>query len=104
MSDEACDLLACLLERDPDERLGAEHIKEHPWFAAIDWDLLIQQKITPEYIPPVKDASCVGQIDEYFLQEVAEDSIVKKRVLTSSSNNAELFEGFTYQDPGVLKK
>jgi len=107
MSDDACDLLSCLLERDPDERLGADHIMEHPWFANIDWDLLVQQKITPEYIPPVKDNLCTGQIDDYFLQEVAEDSIVKKKVLSTASNKdkeSELFEGFTYQDPGVLSK
>jgi len=105
MSDDACDLLSCLLERDPDERLGADHIKEHPWFASIDWDLLAQKKIVPEYIPPVKDSMCVGQIDEYFLQEVPEDSLIKKKVLTNAANKDtdKLFEGFTYAPTGVLQ-
>lgn len=40
MSDDVCDLLSGLLERDPDERIGANDIKEHPWFEAIDWNLL----------------------------------------------------------------
>jgi len=105
MSDDACDLLSQLLERDPDERLGADHIKEHPWFSCIDWDLLVQKKIVPEYIPPVKDNMCVGQIDEYFLQEVPEDSIIKKKVLTNAVKDTDkLFEGFTYAPNGVLKK
>jgi hypothetical protein len=53
----------------------------------------------------VKNALDTGQIDEYFLQEVAEDSIVKKKVLTGVSNkDADIFDGFTYDQGGVLKK
>lgn len=42
-SKEATDLLLNLLEKDPTLRLGygerdAEEIKEHPFFASVDWD------------------------------------------------------------------
>jgi serine/threonine protein kinase len=40
MSDDVCDLLSGLLERDPEERIGADDIKDHPWFECIDWVLL----------------------------------------------------------------
>ena len=42
-SNEAISLLKLLLERDPTKRIGfserdAEEIKEHPFFADIDWN------------------------------------------------------------------
>lgn len=31
---------------------GCEDVKSHDWFKAIDWALLVQQKIKPPFIPP----------------------------------------------------
>lgn len=98
MSDSACDLLSGLLERDPDDRFGGEELMAHEWFAKIDWKLLLEKKIEPEWKPPVTDAFSVEQIDDYFLQEVAEDSIVKKKVQVAGGNDA--FEGFTFDERG----
>jgi len=104
MSDDVCDLLCGLLERDPDERTGADTIKDHQWFACVDWDKLDRKEIEPEWKPPVKNALDTGQIDEYFLQEVAEDSIVKRKVLGPGvDKDAHIFDGFTYNEKGVLK-
>eukprot|EP01126_Amoeba_proteus_P060993 TRINITY_DN813_c0_g2_i2.p1 TRINITY_DN813_c0_g2~~TRINITY_DN813_c0_g2_i2.p1 ORF type:complete len:303 (+),score=58.06 TRINITY_DN813_c0_g2_i2:450-1358(+) len=44
MSDDICDLLSGLLDRDPDERMGGEEVMDHPWFECIDWELLDQKK------------------------------------------------------------
>jgi len=41
----------------------------------------------------------VEQIDDYFLKEVAEDSIVKKKVLTTASD---AFDGFTYNENAAV--
>jgi len=102
MSDEACDLLSGLLERDPDDRFGGEEIMAHAWFSSIDWKLLIDKKITPEWKPPVKDVFSVEQIDDYFLQEVAEDSIVKRKALPIGT--ADGFDGFTFVErPTVMR-
>jgi len=95
MSDNACDLLSGLLERDPDDRFGGEELMAHEWFAKIDWKLLIEKKIEPEWKPPVKDAFSVDQIDDYFLQEPAEDSIVKKKVQVQAND---AFVGFTFDE------
>jgi len=54
----------------------------------------LKKKIEPEWKPPVKDAMSVEQIDDYFLQEVAEDSIVKKKVQVSN----DAFSGFTFDE------
>lgn len=53
LSPAAKDILAKLLTREPDQRLGAKgvsEIKAHPFFNDIDWEMLAQR----EYMPPIK--------------------------------------------------
>jgi len=52
----AKDLLARLLDRRPDHRLGAKgpsEIKAHPFFQAIDWRKLLQRRYDPTFKPNV---------------------------------------------------
>lgn len=52
----AKDLLTRLLNRDPQQRLGANgsaEIKAHPFFHAIDWRKLLQRKYEPAFKPNV---------------------------------------------------
>ncbi|EEY15066.1 serine/threonine-protein kinase gad8 [Verticillium alfalfae VaMs.102] len=52
----AKDLLIKLLNRKPEERLGANgsaEIKAHPFFHAIDWRKLLQRKYEPAFKPSV---------------------------------------------------
>jgi serum/glucocorticoid-regulated kinase 2 len=52
----AQDLLTKLLNRNPDERLGANgssDIKSHPFFAGIDWRKLLERKYVPTFKPNV---------------------------------------------------
>jgi RAC serine/threonine-protein kinase len=43
-----------LLQRDPEQRLrDPSKIKEHSFFAGIDWDALYSKKTKPPYIPSV---------------------------------------------------
>lgn len=52
----AKDLLTKLLNRDPEQRLGANgsaEIKAHPFFHAIDWRKLLQRKYEPTFKPSV---------------------------------------------------
>ncbi len=51
------------------------------------------------WIPPVKGSSDLTMIDDYFLQEIAEDSQGQSSVL---DNDIDMFEGFTYEANGVL--
>ncbi|KAI0827178.1 kinase-like domain-containing protein [Trametes gibbosa] len=41
---DAHDLLYMMLEKEPSRRPSLEQIKEHPWFASIDWDQLSQRR------------------------------------------------------------
>lgn len=52
----AKDLLAQLLDRNPERRLGAKgpsEIKAHPFFNSIDWRKLLQRKYDPTFKPNV---------------------------------------------------
>jgi len=93
MSPEAGDLLKRLLERDPETRLCAPAIKQHPFFASIDWDLLVQKKITPPWIPEVKGEDDTRNIDAQFLQESVNIDDDAENVTDAVAN---AFEGFTY--------
>ena len=57
-SDEFVDLVTLLLVKDPTDRLGFNGINEvleHPWFADIDIEELIELQIEPPYKPVVKE-------------------------------------------------
>ncbi len=58
MSAEAKDLITRLINRTPGKRLGAgpedgEEIKRHPWFASIDWSVVMARGLRPPR-PPQK--------------------------------------------------
>jgi serine/threonine protein kinase len=60
MSQISRDLVSQLLEKDPAKRLGAGdrdylEIKEHGFFAGIDWNALYRKEIEPEWRPPLPD-------------------------------------------------
>uniref|UniRef100_A0A6I8RXT3 Protein kinase domain-containing protein n=2 Tax=Xenopus tropicalis TaxID=8364 RepID=A0A6I8RXT3_XENTR len=55
LSEDASTLIKELLEKDPEFRLGsgdvgAEMVKEHPFFRDMDWDHLLQRRITAPYL------------------------------------------------------
>lgn len=54
VSPVAKDILAKLLTREPEERLGAKgvsEIKSHPFFNDIDWEVLLKRGYTPPFRP-----------------------------------------------------
>ena len=71
------DLLTKLLTTDLSKRFGnlkagplgkrflCLDIKNHKWFADIDFELLAQLKISPPYVPPVKGDGDTSNFDEY---------------------------------------
>ena len=48
LSEDAKDVIRKLLEKNPKKRLGSqsgiEEIKKHPFFASIDFDLIVEKK------------------------------------------------------------
>eukprot|EP00003_Mantamonas_plastica_P010729 TRINITY_DN201_c0_g1_i1.p2 TRINITY_DN201_c0_g1~~TRINITY_DN201_c0_g1_i1.p2 ORF type:complete len:289 (-),score=107.14 TRINITY_DN201_c0_g1_i1:1420-2286(-) len=100
MSDDACDLLTKLLDRNPDSRLGsgpsdAEELKTHPFFDSLDWETVYNREMEPEFKPELESSTDVGNFDPMFTSEVATDSLVEDSQLSSKVSSSD-FEGFTF--------
>lgn len=58
VTDNAKDIITKLLSKDPKTRLGTtgdiDEILQHPWFADVNLDDLMNKKIPSPYIPQVK--------------------------------------------------
>jgi len=93
---EAADILTKFLDRDIDRRLQDPRvIKAHPFFAKINWELLIDKKITPPWIPEVKNAEDVSNIDGEFLKERVTVSDEEEDSASFEPEDAN-FEQFTF--------
>lgn len=62
MPRDSVSLLQRLLTRDPTRRLGAgpndaEEVKAHPFFRGVNWDDLLHKRVTPPFLPTLKNAS-----------------------------------------------
>ncbi|KAI6117641.1 kinase-like protein [Pisolithus croceorrhizus] len=59
-----------LLNRNPKHRLGAERdaaeLKEHPFFASIDWKALSMKQVTPPFKPAVESDESTSNFDPEF--------------------------------------
>ncbi|KAK4169949.1 Phosphoglucose isomerase-domain-containing protein [Cladorrhinum sp. PSN259] len=96
----AKDLLTRLLNRDPQQRLGANgsaEIKAHPFFHAIDWRKLLQRKYEPAFKPNVVDAMDTDNFDPEFTSEPPQDSYVEGPMLSQTMQQQ--FTGFSYNRP-----
>ncbi|KAI7867750.1 kinase-like domain-containing protein [Spinellus fusiger] len=107
MSEEAKGLLRGLLTRDPNERLGnsgPEAIKNHPFFASIDWQKLMQKKVQPPFKPSVDGSNDTSNFDEEFTSEAPQESVVDESQISKTMQ--EQFAGFTYNpaNDGVMSE
>ncbi|TFK55891.1 kinase-like protein [Heliocybe sulcata] len=59
-----------LLNRNPKHRLGAQRdaaeLKEHPFFASIDWAALARKQVTPPFKPVVESDESTANFDPEF--------------------------------------
>ncbi|KAI8927130.1 kinase-like domain-containing protein [Entophlyctis helioformis] len=98
MAPEAVDLLKKLLNRDPAARLGAngaQEIKDHPFFAEVDWRKLLGRKYAPPFRPDVASSTDTSNFDEEFTSEAPTDSLQESSQLSDAVQQQ--FQGFTYQ-------
>ncbi|KAH8268297.1 hypothetical protein KR026_004311, partial [Drosophila bipectinata] len=77
ITDEARNLLAGLLAKDPKKRLGGgkddvKEIQAHPFFASINWTDLVQKKIEPPFKPQVTSDTDTRYFDKEFTGESVE--------------------------------
>ena len=99
LSAEAQALLRALFKRNPANRLGSgadsiNDLKNHPFFASIDWELLLKKKLTPPFQPTVV-ADDAFHFDTEYTSRTPKDS----PAVPASAATHELFRGFSYVAP-----
>ncbi len=99
LSDDAKDVIKKLLEKNPKKRLGSqngiEDIKKHPFFASIDFDLIVQKKIPAPFIPELTNDTDVQYFDEEFTNEEVGMSYIPKRNMEVIKKNQAKFKDFS---------
>ncbi|ELP94179.1 hypothetical protein EIN_185860 [Entamoeba invadens IP1] len=80
-----------LLEKDPAKRLtDPNNIKSEEWFKDFDWEGLYQKKLTPSYIPVLKDKTDTSNFNEDI---IGESTTLDETEKVDSKN---YFNDFTY--------
>jgi serine/threonine protein kinase len=121
LSTECRDFVKGLLNRNPSHRLGsnsgAEELKRHPWFAAIDWDALSKLLIAPPFIPRIKHTTDAFDEPSDFLSPdfvlsnfLSPEFALKAAALTAgyadstplSPSIQANFKGFTFVDEASM--
>ena len=81
IGDDGKQFVKGLLNRNPQNRLGAKRgaaeLKEHPFFASIDWDLLYKKQITPPFKPIVDSDESVANFDPEFTNSTLADAGIR---------------------------
>lgn len=95
VNDLAQDLITRLIVRRQSNRFGClargdMDVRDHPWFAVIDHDKLLNKKIPAPWVPQIKDTLDTSHFDSYKFAE-HENSNFKSRL---TSHQQELFRSF----------
>lgn len=99
LSLEGRNLVKGLLNRNPKNRLGsqrdAQELKEHQFFADIDWDALMHKKIPPPFKPVLKNEHDVSNFDTEFTNVPIPKTALVGSTPLSPTLQAN-FQGFTF--------
>lgn len=82
--------ITSLLEKDPKKRMTFEELKNHPFFAGINFNDVLEKKIKPTYIPPANKLN----IDENIREECPADSYASM----GSDIPSNIFDDFSFVD------
>lgn len=119
LSTEGRNFVKGLLNRNPKHRLGAtrdaEELKDHPFFADIDWDALAKKNVVPPFKPKLKGELDVSNFDPEFTNALNGAGSLNARAaaLASGVNSASTplsptmqanFAGFTFTDQSTMEQ
>merc|ERR1711977_328982 len=116
LSQEGRSFVKGLLNRNPRHRLGAtndaQELKEHPFFADIDWTLLTKKLISPPFKPKLKSETDVSYFDPEFTTALDTNGSLNERAAALARGYAAStplspsvqanFQGFTFVDESAL--
>lgn len=96
-SPEAQSFLRGLLDRNPKTRLGAngpDEIRDHPFFADVDWVALYEKKVEPPFKPQTtgEGKMATNNVDKEFVDERVQDTPVFDKLAQEVH-----FQDFTYR-------
>ncbi|XP_031783603.1 atypical protein kinase C isoform X2 [Nasonia vitripennis] len=107
LSVKATSVLKGFLCKDPAERLGCGRspnafldIMTHPFFKAIDWDMLEQKQVTPPYKPQLDSDRDLANFPPEFTDEPVYLTPDDPRVIDRIDQTE--FEGFEYVNPLLM--
>uniref|UniRef100_A0A3Q3LQ83 protein kinase C n=1 Tax=Mastacembelus armatus TaxID=205130 RepID=A0A3Q3LQ83_9TELE len=100
LSTEAIAVMRRLLRRNPERRLGsgekdAEDVKKQPFFRGVDWDALLQKKVSPPFVPTIGGKEDVSNFDQEFTAEHPTLTPPRER-RTLSRKEQDYFKDFDY--------
>ncbi|OBZ84141.1 Protein kinase C-like 1 [Choanephora cucurbitarum] len=98
MSNSSVSICEALLERNPEKRLGggkgdAQEIKNHPFFAGVDWEDMLAKRVTPPFLPTISGRADTSNFDEEFTREIP--ILTPVNAMLTSEEQQE-FENFSY--------
>ncbi|KAK6337762.1 hypothetical protein TWF696_001242 [Orbilia brochopaga] len=99
-----------LLNRNPKHRLGAHRdaaeLKEHPFFADVDWEALRQKRSIPPFKPTLKSETDTQNFDTEFTNAPIPGSVRNDIVASTplSPRMQSAFRGFTFVDERSLEE
>lgn len=99
-----------LLNRNPKHRLGAQfdaaELKEHPFFADVDWEALRQKRSIPPFKPTLKSETDTQNFDTEFTNAPIPGSVRNDIVASTplSPRMQSAFRGFTFVDERSLEE
>ncbi|KAF2747381.1 kinase-like protein [Sporormia fimetaria CBS 119925] len=119
LSTEGRNFVKGLLNRNPKHRLGAtrdaQELKEHPFFADVDWDALSKKNVVPPFKPKLKSELDVSNFDPEFTNALNGNGSLNARAaaLATGVNPASTplsptlqanFAGFTFVDERTIEQ
>ncbi|XP_024887712.1 uncharacterized protein LOC112464763 isoform X1 [Temnothorax curvispinosus] len=99
LSQEATDILICLLEKDSGKRLPAHEIAVHAFFQHLPWDRLEKRQLEPPFKPALDHTLDTKYFDTAFTTERPRLTPVPEQILTSMDQG--VFRGFSYTNPNA---
>lgn len=99
LSQEATDILICLLEKDAGKRPPGHEIAIHAFFQHLPWDRLERRQLEPPFKPALDHTLDTKYFDTTFTTERPRLTPVPEQILTSMDQN--VFCGFSYTNPNA---
>ena len=99
ISEDAKDLIKKLLTKKPSQRMGyrtgLNEIRQHPFFATVDFDGLLLKKIPAPFIPTINNSTDVSNFDEEFTNEDTGVSFIPQKNIEVIKANQNKFNDFS---------